>query len=381
MLIISADISASLLQKLRGIEAYARLNRHIEFVRPAGIPVFRGKDPKHFEIDGVLGATLIEGKTLAGLKERGIAVVGTINQAVEPELPLVLSDMQQAGYLAARHLLEQGFSAFGFLDIVYYNVQQLRKGFTKELARNGHSCKILDVSRLSPVYQWDEYAALVKEWLIGLPKPVALLAYSDYRAAALITLARDAGFSVPNEVAVAGIGHDPFESLLLHISLSSMALNYERIGYEAMRLLDDLMHGAPPPDDPFRIPPLGLVLGDSTDTLYCASPLVRRVVGYIRDNLTDDISTAMLAERFSVSRRSLQRAFKNALGHGIHEEVLWTRVRHAQQLLLNSALPLSEIAAVCGFGDLRGLSLSFKKRVGVSPSVFRTRHFLRKRGG
>ena len=286
-------------------------------------------------------------------------------------LPLVLSDMRQAGHLAARHFLEQGFAAFGFLDIVYYNVQQLRKGFTEELERSGHSCRVLDISRLSPVYQWDEYAALVKEWLIGLPKPVALLAYSDYRAAALVTLAREAGLSVPNEVAIAGVGHDPFESALLHISLTSMALNYERIGYDAMRLLDDLMHGAPPPDEPLKIPPLGLGLGDSTDTLYCASPLVRRVVGYIRDNLADDISTAMLTDRFSVSRRSLQREFTNALGHGIHEEILRARLRHAQHLLLNSVLPLGEIAGRCGFSDLRALSVTFKKHFGIPPSIFR----------
>jgi transcriptional regulator GlxA family with amidase domain len=67
------------------------------------------------------------------------------------------------------------------------------------------------------------------------------------------------------------------------------------------------------------------------------------------------------------------RAFRQTLGIPPHNYIVQRRVEHAQQLLGNTDLPLSEIAIVAGFTDQSHLARHFRTITGVSPSLARHR--------
>lgn len=48
-----------------------------------------------------------------------------------------------------------------------------------------------------------------------------------------------------------------------------------------------------------------------------------------------------------------------------------TRIRNAQQLLLNSSEKITDIAAQCGFSSFSQFNRIFNKQSGMSPSAYR----------
>jgi AraC-like DNA-binding protein len=100
-----------------------------------------------------------------------------------------------------------------------------------------------------------------------------------------------------------------------------------------------------------------------------------RVCEYIDTHLQENIALEELAEIAQLSVHHFARAFRQTLGRPPHNYIVQRRVEHAQQLLRNTDLPLSEIAIVAGFTDQSHLARHFRTITGVSPSL--TRHRFR----
>jgi AraC-like DNA-binding protein len=96
-----------------------------------------------------------------------------------------------------------------------------------------------------------------------------------------------------------------------------------------------------------------------------------RVCEYIESHLQENIALEVLAEIAQLSVHHFARAFRQSLGTPPHNYIVQRRVEHAQQLLRNTDLPLSEIAIVAGFTDQSHLSRHFRTITGVSPSLAR----------
>ncbi|SDD07873.1 AraC-type DNA-binding protein [Bradyrhizobium brasilense] len=98
---------------------------------------------------------------------------------------------------------------------------------------------------------------------------------------------------------------------------------------------------------------------------------LQRVTEYIREHLGMNIALNELAAVAGLSRTSFIRRFKASL-HQTPDRFLWrTRIRRAQELLVNSQLPITQIAIACGFASQAHLSIAFKRETGVTPSMFR----------
>jgi AraC-like DNA-binding protein len=96
-----------------------------------------------------------------------------------------------------------------------------------------------------------------------------------------------------------------------------------------------------------------------------------RICEYIDSHLQENIGLEVLAEIAQLSVHHFARAFRQSLGIPPHNYIVQRRVEHAQQLLRNTDLPLSEIAIVAGFTDQSHLSRHFRTITGVSPSLAR----------
>jgi AraC-like DNA-binding protein len=89
----------------------------------------------------------------------------------------------------------------------------------------------------------------------------------------------------------------------------------------------------------------------------------------IAENLTEGV-LAHAAKTLGISTRSLQRRLR-AEGTTFQRELSFVRLRAAQQLMLETDLPLTRIAAEAGFASASALSTSFRKHTGTSPSAWR----------
>lgn len=100
---------------------------------------------------------------------------------------------------------------------------------------------------------------------------------------------------------------------------------------------------------------------------------LRRVLLFIEQNLDDDLSLATLAAVAGLSPSHFARRFKAAMGDAPHRYVLARRVNGAKRLLLESDMPLAEIAAETGFSSQAHLTGIFGRAVGMTPGAYRTR--------
>ena len=97
----------------------------------------------------------------------------------------------------------------------------------------------------------------------------------------------------------------------------------------------------------------------------------RRICEFINSNLDQNTSLETLAEMAGLSTYHFARAFKQTVGVAPHGYVLQRRIEHAQQMLRNTDLPMSEIALSAGFSDQSHLARHFRRLIGMSPSVVR----------
>ena len=96
-----------------------------------------------------------------------------------------------------------------------------------------------------------------------------------------------------------------------------------------------------------------------------------RICEYINSNLDQNIGLEALAEMAGLSTHHFARAFKQTVGMPPHGYVLQRRIEHAQKMLRNTDLPMSEIALSAGFSDQSHLARHFRRITGMSPSVVR----------
>ena len=78
-----------------------------------------------------------------------------------------------------------------------------------------------------------------------------------------------------------------------------------------------------------------------------------------------------IASRMCISRTHLNRKVKSITGQTTSDLVLSYRISEAKDLLLNTGLPIWEVAERCGIQDPAYFSTLFRKAVGKSPAQFR----------
>jgi len=102
------------------------------------------------------------------------------------------------------------------------------------------------------------------------------------------------------------------------------------------------------------------------------------VMFWIEENYRRKFSLDALAAELGKSRSYLSRRFHAETGEHIHDYLNTLRLRRACELLLHSALPVSEIAGQVGFAEVTYFISSFKKGIGETPLQYRKNHVTRR---
>ncbi|CAG7643324.1 helix-turn-helix domain-containing protein [Paenibacillus allorhizosphaerae] len=95
------------------------------------------------------------------------------------------------------------------------------------------------------------------------------------------------------------------------------------------------------------------------------------ITSFFSFHLSEPLSIEEMARRANLSPSRFSAVFKRQFGVPPHRYLLDLRIRHAEELLETTALPLEEIASYCGFADIHHFSKSFKRKTGVSPGMYR----------
>jgi LacI family transcriptional regulator len=258
-------------------------------------------------------------------------------------------------------------------DVERYFVER-RVDFVRRVRQAGHPCRVYRALRLKEKpAEWERRQEDLARWVRGLEKPVGLMACTDQLGFWLIDACARAGVRVPEEAAVVGVEDDESLCAMSRPPLSSVRFNAERTGYEAAALLDALLAGRRPPRRPLLIEPVGIVSRRSSDFVAVADAPIAEALRLIRDRAAAGLTVEELLRATPLSRSSLERRMRAAIGRSPKAEILRLRYQEVKRLLSTTALSLSRIASRTGFEHVQYLCEAFRRIFGETPGRFRER--------
>ena len=328
-------------------------------------------------------------------KWKADAIIGRWNFADTRELeklgiPIVLQNVHKrsekfsnltgdyigTGAIAASFFYKRchvNYAYFGIKDLIWSEERLL--GFREKVEEFGGKVHQLMVSASN---ERDEKH--VTAWLKSLPKPVALFACDDSHALFIAEACKMAGISIPDEISLLGVDDDELVCEISDPPISSISLNVEQGGYDVGRELTALLDRGGKHPFNVTIAPGPVIQRASTRLHNISDPYICKLVKYIDDNFSQDISTSQILAQIPLSRRSIELKFKKEMGGlTIYKYLMMCRIDYFEHLLSMTDLPLSEIATMSGISDYSNFSRIFKKQKGISPLEFRKKQSIRKK--
>lgn len=97
----------------------------------------------------------------------------------------------------------------------------------------------------------------------------------------------------------------------------------------------------------------------------------REIISYIQNHYNEKITLHMLAEEFHLSEKYISEYFKEHFSIGFMQYVGHLRMTKAKHLLLDTDLPITEVAFACGFHSVNLFIRKFKELHQVTPLQYR----------
>lgn len=98
-----------------------------------------------------------------------------------------------------------------------------------------------------------------------------------------------------------------------------------------------------------------------------------RVINYIYDNFTEDLSASTLANIAHMSTNHFHRYFKRRMERTVNDFINELRIAKACNLLINSSTPIAVISDQCGYNNISNFNRRFQAYKECTPSTFRSR--------
>lgn len=303
-------------------------------------------------------------------------------------LPYISADSDQVAKVAFDYFMSKKFQHFGFFGLTEarWSIERMEH-FTRYVEKAGGKLHLYEGGQL-PIK--NESMPLAKvwidmilhkgqqelvSWLRNLPKPIAILVSNDILACHLSNVAGEAGLSIPDEIAILGINDDQALCNLCDPPLSSIAFNLKKAGYDAARLLDEIISGKETMRGQWiRIQTASVKERGSTEIYAIEDDDIIKALKFIRQNCNKPLQVEDIADHICISKRTLQMKFQKALGASIHEEIIKAHVEVAKTLLIETNLSIENIAARSGFHYSSNMRRAFLDTTGMLPHKYRQTH-------
>lgn len=304
--------------------------------------------------------------------------LGLTDEQLQPNNPLakfseISSDPAEVSRLAAEHLLERRLTRFAYVGSDDRGWSKRREtAFKNFLEQRGYSPFIYPMPKRPQDRIWEREQSLMARWMSKLPTPIGLFACDDDRGREVLEVCRLVGLNIPEDVAVIGVDNDEVFCELSDPPLSSIALNAETAGYRAAALLDEMMHGRVRKRQRIIVEAVGVVTRRSTDIVAVEDEDIASALQFIRREQGRGISVEDVVQTVAVSRRNLEKRFRDTIGRSILDEIQLVRLDRAKRLLVETTYPISKVADLAGFGSAGYFIQFFQRRVGKTPRRYRT---------
>jgi len=288
----------------------------------------------------------------------------------------VVTDSATIGRMGAEHLIACGFKNFAFCGLEetpseHAAWSRLREAsFTRRVEEAGFHCHGHTIPPASNRSMQQQRQALAS-WLRSLPYPVGLMACNDDCGVKVMEACRLANLAVPDMVSVIGADNDEIVCDLSGPPMSSIAINFERAGYETARALDLLMHKRRGVPEKILVSPTHVVARRSTDLVAVDEPQVAKALRFMRDHDREPVSVSDVARAAGLSRRALERRVRKLIGRSVLKQIRSLRTDRIARLLVETNLPISHIAETLGFPDMQHFARYFRSEKQMTPLAFR----------
>lgn len=350
-------------QMLDGVTEYSRLHQplvfELQWINENRVSVV-GEG-----VDGVVIYGSIRESALSVHRWGGPVVDVVSDHYPDLGFPVVAVDDVAVGRLAAEDLLSRGFDRLAFLGVSdrAYARQRL-EGFKQVIEARGLACEVVDQDDA-------ESGAWLDRLAMQTHFSVAALVANDRLGGHLVTAATQRGIRIPQQLALIGVDNDPHICLLCYPHLSSIVTPCERIGFLATQRVIDLIEGKPMGSRVQVLPPVELITRHSSDILAVDEPHIAKALARIRAEACDGMTVVDLVRDLPMSRRGFEMAFQRCIGITPGREIRRVRIERAKLLLADTALPLPDVAARCGFKTASHFGEAFLRETGHSPGRYR----------
>ena len=156
--------------------------------------------------------------------------------------------------------------------------------------------------------------------------------------------------------------------------LTSIALNVESAGYQAAKLMNSMINNKKRSGSNILVTPSHIIQRQSSDILAVNDTEVAKAIHYIKKNAKSKILINDVVRATGISRRTLERRFKNIFHRSIYSEIQHVRIELISKMLAETDLRISQITSLFDFTDTEHISRYFKREKGIGLREFRKLH-------
>ncbi len=286
----------------------------------------------------------------------------------ESGFPGVDMDHGAVGRLAARHLMERGYGRFAALG-TRDSWSRLRiEAFTKALGvlDKPVATELFPSSEIS--FNWSGgLSRKAKAWVRDVfqknPGPLGFFAVSDNPAAGVFQLAEGLKVPIPLRLGILGVNNDPMSAIQSGGKLSSIRLPQYRAGW---RVVDLVLSGSKKLE---RMTPLDIVVRSSTGGFVTEDPVVRRAQEWVARLPGTRIKVELLCADLGLTRMTLNRRFRSALGKSFQTYLQEQRLDLARKSLAAGGHTVASAARMAGWEAPRSFIQVHRKFFGRTPGA------------
>lgn len=227
------------------------------------------------QVDGIIVATRANrggDEHLTEMVERGVSVVCIGRDFYSEQTDLVSADAQKGGFQATQHLIDIGHQSIGFIGASLSSGAHLKRfqGYLEALKTNNIGVEERFITGSpeanddAPGYSTEKLGYEAMKRLLHLPnRPTAVFARNDFTAIGAISAIKEAGLSIPHDIAIVGFDDIP---MAVHTSppLTTVRQPTRRQGSMAAEFLLRRIESAEPLAREEKVLECELIVRDST---------------------------------------------------------------------------------------------------------------------
>ncbi|BEG99231.1 AraC family transcriptional regulator [Bacteroides sedimenti] len=333
---------------------------------------------KKWEADAIV-AQFDEDDNVGLFRQNGIVAVAQDFKTQFKSIPNITGDYELGGKMAADFFLQKGYQNFAFVG--YKNAiwsEKRCQGFYDRISEFGFekNFHVFQNKIIEELWFYEQNPLI--EWLKSLPKPIALMTCDDTQGNKITEICRICNLRIPEDISLIGVDNDEMTCNLSDPTLSSVALDVEKGGYETAKLIDKMVTSQNYEDfEDVVIHHSHIVQRQSTNMYPINDKEIAMALKYIDDNINSKINVDDIVKVVPLSRRLLEIRFKHFTKMSVYQYVMLQRINRFARSLLTSTAPICELAIEMGFSDFKNLSRQFKTIKGCPPHEYRKEHTLK----